>query len=326
MKVVVQDRYGPPDVLEVRRVAPPIPGQGEVRVRVRAIALNPADWHVVRGLPYLARIAFGLRRPADRLRGTDVAGEVDAVGAGVTLHRPGDRVFGWCKGAPFAELVCVREDQVAAMPANLSFEQAAAVPLAATTALQALRDKGRIRPGDRVLVNGASGGVGTFAVQIAKWWGAEVTGVCSPRNADLVRSLGADHVIDYTAEDFTRRDAAFDCILDNVGNHRLSECRRVLADTGTLIPNSGSGGRWFGPLGTVARATVMDALVRQRLRPFFTKANRGDLLVLKDLIEAGSVTPVVDRVYRFDEIPAAIRHLETGRARGKVVVSLPGSS
>jgi NADPH:quinone reductase-like Zn-dependent oxidoreductase len=225
----------------------------------------------MRGLPYVARLAFGLRRPKAKLRGTDVAGEITALGPNVTSFKVGDQVYGWCPRAPIAEYVCVSEHFIACKPTNLTFEQAAAVPLAATTALQGLRDVGKVQPGQKVLVNGASGGVGTFAVQLAKAFGAEVTGVCGPSNTDLVRSLGADHVIDYTENDFTRSGKRYDCLFDNVGNRSLSDLRRVLAPRGTLIPNAGSGGPWLGPLRPLAQAFLVSMFVRQRTRPFFTK-------------------------------------------------------
>jgi NADPH:quinone reductase-like Zn-dependent oxidoreductase len=322
MKAIVQDKYGSPDVLELKDVGKPAAKDDEALVRVHAAAVNPADWHVMRGLPYIARLAFGLREPQGRLRGTDVAGHVEAVGRNVKQFQPGDEVFGWCKGAPFAEYVCVREDGIALKPASLTFEQAAAVPLAAITALQGLRDKGRIQPGQKVLINGASGGVGTFAVQIAKSFGANVTGVCSTRNVDMVRSIGADQVIDYTQDDFTHSAQRYDLIFDNVASRSLSDCRRALTPKGTLIINSGTGGRWTGALGRVVTALVLSPFVRQRLRPFFTKANQADLFVLKELIEAGKLTPVIDRTYRLSETPEAIGYLEEGHARGKVVITV----
>ena len=295
---------------------------GQVLVRVHAAAVDPADWHIMRGLPYIARIAWGLLKPKDRVRGQDVAGHVEAVGKGVKQLQPGDEVFGWCKGA-FAEYACAGENNLAPKPTNLTFEQAAAVPLAAATALQALRDVGKVQPGQRVLINGAAGGVGTFAVQIAKSFGAEVTGVCSARNVDMVQSIGADHVMDYTREDFTQSGQRYDLILDNVANRSLTECRRALTGEGTLVSNSGtSGGRWIDGAGRVVKVNVLSPLVRQRLRAFVTKWNNEDLVVMKDLIESGKVTPVIDKTFPLSETPQAIGYVEAGHARGKVVISV----
>ena len=323
MKAIVQDTYGAPEVLELRDIDKPAVGDDEVLVRVRAAAVNPADWAIMGGLPYIARPVYGgLRKPKNRVRGTDVAGEVEAVGTSVTRFRPGDAVFGWCNGA-FAEYASVSDDALEPMPANLTFEQAAAAPLAGFVALQALRDKGKVRAGQKILVNGASGGIGTFAVQIAKSFGADVTGVCSTRNVDLVRSIGADHVIDYTREDFTQTGQRYDFILDNVGNHSLSDLRRALTAAGTLVPNSGGfDNRWFASLGRVVSALVVSPFVSQTLRPFVVSPKHADLVVLKDLMEAGNATPVIDRTYPLSEVPRALGYVGGGHARGKVVITV----
>ena len=325
MKTIVQDEYGSTDVLEFRDIDRPEIGDTEVLVRVHAAGVNPGDWAIVGGLPYIARPAYGLRRPKKAVRGTDVAGTVEAVGARVTRFRPGDEVFGWCGGlgGAFAEYAAASEDALAPKPANLTFEQAAAVPMAGLVALQALRDHGGVRAGQRVLINGASGGIGTFAVQIAKALGAEVTGVCSARNVEMVRSIGADHAIDYTQEDFTRKDQRYDFILDNVANRSLSDLRRALAPAGTLVPNGGGfDNRWFAGGGRVIGAHVLDRFVGHRLRPFLVSPNPEDLVVLKELIEAGKVTPVIDRAYPLGEAPEAIGLVGGGHARGKVVITV----
>ena len=323
MKAIVQDTYGAPEVLELRDIDTPAVGDDEVLVRVRAAAVNPADWAIMGGLPYIARPVYGgLRKPKNRVRGTDVAGEVEAVGTSVTRFRPGDAVFGWCTGA-FAEYASVADDALEPMPANLTFEQAAAAPLAGFVALQALRDKGKVRAGQKILVNGASGGIGTFAVQLAKSFGADVTGVCSTRNVDLVRSIGADHVIDYTREDFTQTGQRYDFILDNVGNHSLSDLRRALTAAGTLVPNSGGfDNRWLASLGRVVSALVVSPFVSQTLRPFVMSPKHADLVVLKDLMEAGKVTPVIDRTYPLSEVSQALGYVGGGHARGKVVITV----
>ena len=322
MRAITQDQYGSPDVLQRREVDRPAIGDHEVLVRVRAAGVNPADWAIMSGLPHIARPAYGLRRPKIGVRGTDVAGQVEAVGPGVTRFRPGDAVFGWCTGS-FAEYAAVSDDALAAKPATLSFEQAAAIPMAGIVALQALRDHGHVRSGQRVLVNGASGGVGTFAVQIAKALGAEVTGVCSTRNVDLVRSLGADHVIDYSREDFTRSGQRYDFILDNVANHSLSDLRRALTPTGTLVPNAGEfDNHWLAGTGRVLSALVVSRFVRQTLRPFLVSPKREDLLALTELVDAGKLTPVIDRSYPLSETPDAIRDLAAGHARGKLVIAV----
>jgi NADPH:quinone reductase-like Zn-dependent oxidoreductase len=278
------------------------------------------DWLVVTGVPYIARPAYG--KPKGRVPGTDIAGTVEAVGNGVTGLRPGDEVFGWCTGA-FAEYASAPADHFVPKPANLTFQQAAAVGVSASTALQLLRDQGKIKPGQKVLINGASGGIGTFAVQIAKAFGAEVTGVCSTRNVEMVRSIGADHVIDYTREDFTRNGHRFDFILDNVANHSLSDTRRVLTPSGKLQSNNGtSGGRWFGTIGTVLKSATVSMFDRRQLGPAIKFANRADLLVLKELIEAGKITPVIDATYALSDTGKALAHVGEGHARGTVVISV----
>jgi NADPH:quinone reductase-like Zn-dependent oxidoreductase len=320
MKAIVRDSYGSPDVLRLEEIAQPVVQDREVLVRVRAASVNVADWMALRGRPYAVRPAFGgLRRPKNRLLGKDVAGTVAAVGRNVQRLQEGDEVFGLCEGA-FAEYVAAAEDALVLKPLGLTFEQAAAVPLAAATALRNLRDVAQVRHGQQVLINGAAGGVGTFAVQIAKWLGAEVTGVCSTRNLDLVRSIGANHVIDYTQDDFTRDERHYDVMLDNVMNHSLSECRRALTPDGTLIPNNGTtGGPWIGPLGRMALAFLLSRFIRQRVR-LAVLPSKTDLVVLKERIEAGDLTPVVDRTFALVETAGALRYLGTGHARGKVVI------
>jgi NADPH:quinone reductase-like Zn-dependent oxidoreductase len=325
MKTIVQDEYGSPDVLKLWDIGKPETKDNEVLVHVHAAGVNPGDWAIMSGLPYIARPVYGLRKPKNAVRGTDVAGTVEAVGTGVRRLQPGDEVFGLCSGlgGAFAEYASVSEDALALKPTNLSFEQAAAVPTAGLVALQALRDHGGVRAGQKVLINGASGGIGTFAVQIAKALGAEVTGVCSTRNVDLVRSIGADHVIDYTWEDFTQKDQRYDFILDNVANHSLSDLRRALTPTGTLVPNGGGfDNHWFASGGRVISAHVLKRFVSHRLRPFLVSPKFEDLLVLKEMIEAGKMTPVIDRTYPLSETSQAIGHVGEGHARGKVVITL----
>ena len=321
MKAIVQDRYGKPEaVLGLQEIAKPAVKDGEVLVRVHAASIHVGDWLVVTGVPYIARPAYG--KPKGRVPGTDVAGTVEAVGNGVTGLRPGDEVFGWCTGA-FAEYASAPADHFVPKPANLTFEEAAAVGVSASTALQLLRDQGKIKPGQKVLINGASGGIGTFAVQIAKAFGAEVTGVCSTRNVEMVRSIGADHVIDYTREDFTRNGHRFDFILDNVANHSLSDTRRVLTPSGKLQSNNGtSGGRWFGTIGTVLKSATVSMFDGRQLGPAIKFANRADLLVLKELIEAGKITPVIDATYALSDTGKALAHVGEGHARGTVVISV----
>jgi len=322
MKAMVQDTYGSAEVLELRDINKPEIGDDHVLVRVRAAGVNPADWAVMSGLPYIARPVYGMRKPKNAVRGTDVAGQVEAVGTGVTRFSPGDEVFGWCVGA-YAEYASVSEGALVLKPANLTFEQAASVPMAGLVALQALRDQGNVQAGQTVLINGASGGVGTFAVQIAKSLGAQVTGVCSTRNVDLVRSIGADHVIDYTVEDFTRSGQRYDFILDNVANHSLPDLRRSLTPTGALVPNGGGfDNRWFASGGRVIRANVLKRSVDHRLRPFLLSPKLEDLVVLKELIEAGKITPVMDRTYPLSETPQAIAHVADGHAQGKVAITV----
>ncbi len=328
MKAFVRDRFGSTDVLRLQEVDKPVPGDGEVLVRVRATSVQPYDWHHLRGEPYIARLmpgGLGLRSPRFSILGADVAGLVEAVGTGVRAFRPGDEVFAMLTHGGFAEYVCVREDELAPKPKNLSFEQAAAVPMAANTALLALRDQGRIQPGQKVLINGASGGVGTFAVQIARAFGGEVTGVCSTRNVDLVRSIGAGEVIDYTTEDFSRTGQRYDLILDIAGGRSLSSSRRALTPKGTYVFVGGPGGRWLQPAGYMISTLVTSPLVSQRMAVadvVSCKQNRQNLIALTELIEHGKVTPVIDRSYSFEEIPAAVRYQEEGHAQGKVVITI----
>jgi NADPH:quinone reductase-like Zn-dependent oxidoreductase len=327
VKAIVRHEYGPPRVLEVRDIDVPRVRHDEVLVRVIAAAVNPGDWDLMRGMPYVLRLATGLRRPRNAVLGLSIAGRVEAVGRDPSEPRIGDEVYAGIGRGGFAEFVAVPADSVAPKPSTLTFEQAAAVPVTGTTALQALRDVGRVKTGQRVLVNGASGGVGTFAVQIARSLGAEVTGVCSTRNVDLVRSIGAGHVIDHTQEDFTTTGERYDLILDNVGNRTLSELRRALAPTGTLIPNSNKGGgRWLGRyLPRAVQALLVSPFARQRLRPFAATDRREDLVALTDLIERGEVHPVVDRVYALDDVAAALGYYGIGHARGKVILSMEPS-
>lgn len=322
MKAIVYREYGSPDVLRLEDVEKPTPGDDEVLVKVRAAAVNPLDWHFLRGTPYFMRLGAGLLRPKVTRLGVDFAGTVEAVGGKVTRFRPGDEVFGGRTGA-FAEYVVVREDRaLAPKPARLTFEQAASVPVAAITALQGLRDKGKLRAGQKVLVNGASGGVGTFAVQIARSLGAEVTGVSSTRNLELVRSIGADRVIDYTREDFTRGSDRYDLILDCVGNHPLLDLKGVLEPGGTYVMVGGPSGRWVDPMPRMLGALVLSRFVSQRMVMFLAELNQKDLITLGDLMQAGKLTPVVDRRYPLAQVPEAIRYLEQGHARGKVVIDL----
>lgn len=325
MRAVVHYCYGSPEVLRIDEVAKPVPGENEVLVRVRAASVNPADWHDLTGTPYVAvRPSIGFGAPSNTRFGTDYAGVVEAVGSNVTTFKPGDEVFGARSGA-MAEYVEARADRsIVLKPENITFEQAAAIPIAAVTALQGLRDHGQLRPGQKVLINGASGGVGTFAVQIAKALGAEVTGVCSTRNLELVRSLGVDHVIDYTKETFTEGTERYDLILDNVGNHSVLETRRALKPDGTLVLISGpKSDPWIGPLWRVAELFLMSPFVSQEMTFFVAQLNPADLEVLADLVREGKVTPAIDRRYSFDEAAAAVAYLGEGHARAKVVVALP---
>jgi NADPH:quinone reductase-like Zn-dependent oxidoreductase len=322
MKAIVYSNYGSPDVLKYEEIEKPTAGDNEVLIKVRAASVNPYDWHFMRGTPYAVRIPAGLRKPKVTRLGADVAGQVEAVGRNVTQFKPGDAVFGTCRGA-FAEYACTSEAALVMKPSNVTFEQAASVPIAAFTALQGLRDKGHIQPGQKVLINGAAGGVGTFAVQIAKSYGAEVTGVSSTRNVDMVRSIGADRVIDYTQEDFTKSGQRYDLLFDAVGNHSLSACRRVLNPKGVLIMAGGTAGRWM--IGALARgiaALVLSRFVSQDLVGILARTRKEDLTIMRALIEAGKVTPVIDRRYKLSEVPEAVRYLEEGHARGKVVVTL----
>jgi NADPH:quinone reductase-like Zn-dependent oxidoreductase len=322
MQAIVQDKYGSAEVLELRDIERPAIGEHDVLVRVRAAGVNPADWAIAGGLPYIARPVYGLRRPKSAVRGTDVAGTVEAVGSDVTRFKIGDEVFGSSDGS-YAEYAAASEDTLALKPANLSHEQAAAVPMAGLVALQAVRDQGKVRAGQKVLINGASGGIGTFAVQIAKALGADVTAVASSRNLELLRSIGADHVVDYTNADFTRDGQRYDFILDNVGNHSLSDLRRALTPTGMLVPNSGGfDNRWFASAGRLIRAAALFRFGNQRLGRFLMATNHADLVALRDLIEAGKVTPVIDRTYPLIEAPDAIRYLAEGHAGGKIVVTV----
>jgi NADPH:quinone reductase-like Zn-dependent oxidoreductase len=331
MKAIVQDRYGSPDALELREVGKPVAAGNEVLVRVHAAAVNAYDWHVMRGDPYLARLmspsVFGLGGPKMKIRGRDFAGRVETVGGAVTRFRPGDEVYGDVGDAngAFAEYVCVPDGLVEPKPANLTFDQAAAVPLAGSTALVGLRDVAQVQPGQQVLVNGASGGVGTFAVQIAKSLGADVTGVCSTRNVDLVRSLGADRVVDYTREDFTRNGPRYDVVFDLVGNRSLTDCRRALTPAGTLVLSGGGvseGGSLVGPMGLMIRGQVLSRFVRHRLLLFTVAPSRQNLATLRELAESGRVAPVIDRTYPLSEVPEAIRYLEVEHARAKVVITV----
>jgi NADPH:quinone reductase-like Zn-dependent oxidoreductase len=319
MLAITQDNYGSADVLKLGDVDKPAIEAGEVLVRVHAASIHVGDWILMTGSPFIMRMATGLRKPKQRVPGTDIAGTVEAVGSAVTSLRPGDEVFGWCAGA-FAEYARATEDHFVKKPASLTFEQAAAVGVSATTALQLLRDDGKVQPGQKVLINGASGGVGTFAVQIAKTFGAEVTGVTSTKNADLVRSIGADHVIDYTREDFTTSKERYDLILDNVGNHSMARTRGVLTPTGTLISNGG--GHVDGKLGRTVRAMLVSMVVRQQAGPTVKTQNHDDLVALTSLVEAGQVTPVIDRAYPLAATPEAIGHVAAGHARGTVVLTV----
>ncbi len=322
MRAVVQDVYGSPEVLSLREVARPVAGAKRVSVRIRAASVNPADCTLLRGEPYIMRLGMGLRGPSNRIRGMDLSGIVESVGADVTRFRPGDEVFGVGTGA-FAELALAEEKHLVLKPSNLGFEEAAAVPIAGLTALQALRDQGEVRAGHRVLINGAAGGIGTFAVQIAKVLGAEVTAVCSGKKAELVRSLGADHVIDYTQADFTASGERYDFILDNVGNHSLSTLRATLTRRGTLVPNNGGfDNRWFACIGRVIAARLTSTFVTQRLRPFLSLPRTDDLMALEELLESGRIKPAIDRAYPLDRAAEALAYVTAGHAQGKVVVTV----
>ncbi len=319
MQAIVQDTYGLADVMKVGDIDKPQVGEGEVLVRVHAASIHVGDWILMTGVPFVMRMATGLRKPKNRVPGTDVAGTVEAVGKGVRELRPGDEMFGWCTGA-FAEYARAPETQFVKKPSSLTFEQAAAVGVSATTALQLLRDDGGLQVGQKVLVNGASGGVGTFAVQIAKAFGADVTGVCSTRNVEMVRSIGADRVIDYTNEDFTKGGPRYDLILDNVGNHPMSAVRRALMPNGMLLSNGG--GHAGGKLARTIRTAVVSLFVSQQRGASLKTQNRADLIALAELVESGRVAPVIDRTYPLRETAAAIGHVAGGHARGTVVISV----
>ena len=321
MRAIVYTEYGPPDVLQFTEVAKPTPKDDEVLIKVRAASLNALDWRLMRGGPYIVRMLFGLRKPTiaqPGRPGRDVAGQVEAVGRNVTQFKPGDEVFGVCSGA-FAEYVCVIEDKLALKPANISFEDAAAVPVAAISALQGLRDKGRIQRGQKVLVDGASGGVGTFAVQIAKSFGAEVTAVCSTRNVDTARSIGADQVIDYTREDFTQSGQRYDLIIAANAYHSIFEYRRALSQDGIYVM---AGGGWAQILQAVLLGPLLSLIGRKKMCLFMANINTKDLVLLKDLLEAGKVVPIIDRRYPLSDVAEALRYLEEGHARGKVVITM----
>src|SRR5437588_1148322 len=326
MKAIVYCDYGLAN-LKLAEIAKPTPTDDQILVKVQAASVNPLDWHFIEGTPKIMRaMGVGLRKPKDTRLGVDFAGTVEAVGKNVTKFKPGDEVFGGRDGA-FAQYVCPRADRaVAAKPANVTFEQAASVPIAAITALQGVRDKGKVQPGQKVLINGASGGVGTFAVQIAKSFGAEITGVCSTRNVELVQSLGADHVIDYTKEDFTKGDQHYDVILDNVANHSLSECRRVLTPNGIYVMIGGGGVNeqgWVGALGKALKAALFSKFVSQKMGMMMADPSTKDLTLLADMMQSGKIKPVIDRTYKsLSEVPEAIRYLEEGHARGKVVITV----
>jgi NADPH:quinone reductase-like Zn-dependent oxidoreductase len=322
MRAIVQRFYGSPEVLESADVDRPVVGDDDVLVRVRAASVHPGDYFLMTGEPYVVRLAFGLRRPRHPIPGRDLAGVVAAVGKDVVDLQPGDEVFGWSTTGTLAEYACVPAAQLVRTPANLSAGQAAAVPTSGLTALQALRDIAHVQPGQAVLITGASGGVGTFAVQIAKALGAEVTAVCSTRNVELVRSVGADHIIDYTRTDFTRTGLRYDVIFDSVEAQSLSEVRRALSPTGTLIPNSGRGGLWVGPLGRIVKARARSLFTRQTLRPFTSVGKRQDLLDLAELLEAAQLAPVIDRTYPLSEAAEALRYVGAGHTRGKVVITV----
>ncbi|MBC8509268.1 MAG: NAD(P)-dependent alcohol dehydrogenase [Anaerolineales bacterium] len=323
MKAIVYERYGPPDILELTEVEKSTPKDDEILVKVRAASLNAGDWHALRGTPFLQRLESGFPKPKNKILGADVAGLVEAVGSKVTRFQPGDEVYGdlyWCGFGAFAEYVCVPEDAAALKPANIPFEAAAAVPQAAFTALHALRDQGQVQPGQKVLINGASGGVGTFAVQIAKSFGAEVTGVCSTRNLEMMRSLGADQVIDYTQEDFPQNSQKYDLIVDIAANHSLSDLKRVLTPQGICVIVG------FSTLMHMLKVTLLGPLISKagskKLGMLMPKENKQDLADMKELLESGKVVPVIDRLYSFSEIPEAIRYLEKGHARGKIVITM----
>jgi NADPH:quinone reductase-like Zn-dependent oxidoreductase len=320
MKAIVQDKFGSPsEVLRLEETERPVVGADEVLVRVVAASVHIGDVYMIEGLPNIMRPAFKRMRAKSGVPGTDMAGTVETVGKDVTRFQPGDEVYGWCKGA-FAEYAATSEDALALKPANLTFERAGAIGVSAMTALQLLRDRGNVEAGQKVLIVGASGGVGTFAVQVAKSFGAEVTGVCSTRNLDMVRSIGADHVIDYTQNDYTQSDERYDVILDNVGNRSLSSMRRALAPNGTLLANGAPVSGWFGGLGHVIKAMAVSLFVKQQGRPFVSFPTAQDLTTLKELAEAGKIVPVIDRTYPLEETPGAIGHVGQGHAQGTTII------
>lgn len=323
MKAIVIDRYGTPDVLHLEEVPSPVPSDGQVLVRVRASSVNPYDWHFLTGLPKLFRPTFGFRRPKFRILGADLAGQVEAVGQAVTRFHPGDEVYGITAAGAYSEYAAVAEADLVPKPASLTFEQAASLPMAGLTALQALRDKGKVAPGQRVLVNGASGGVGSLAVQIARSMGTQVTGVCSTANVDLVRSLGADRVVDYTRDDFTTGPERYHLIFDNVGNRSLAEYRRALEPRGIYLASYGQPEHtWLGPIGILARMALVSPFVSQKMITFTSRPTTADLLALTGLVEAGSLKPVVDRAYPLAQVPDAFGYLAQWHARGKVVITI----
>ena len=322
MKAIVYREYGPPAVLRLEEIEKPVPADDQVLLEVRAASVNPIDWHFLRGTPYFLRLMTGLRRPKVMGLGMDLAGRVESVGARVAQFRAGDEVFGWCRGA-FAEYACASESALVMKPANLTFEQAASAPVAGLTAARALAGKRPVQPGQKVLINGAAGGVGTFAVQIARSLGAEVTGVCSTRNVDMVRSLGAGQVIDYTREDFAAGGRQYDRILDNVGNRSLSDFRRLLNPKGIYVQVGGPSGRWLKGMDRPIRARVLSLFVSQDMSALLARPSKERLTILRDLMQSGKVTPAIDRTYSLAEVPEAIRYLEEGHARGKVVIRVP---
>lgn len=323
MKAVVIDGYGTPDVLRVDEVATPVPGDDQVLVAVKASSLNPYDWHVFTGLPRVMRLSMGLRKPKNRILGADFAGVIEAVGSGVTDWAVGDAVYSQKAGGAYAEYVTIDQKWLATKPTTLTFEQAATVPLAGVTAIQAIRDRAAVVPGTRILINGASGGVGTFAVQIAAALGADVTGVCSTRNVEMVRSLGADHVIDYTADDYADGTRHWDVVFDLIGNRSVSANRRALTPRGRYVAGHGQPENlWLGPIGYLMRMKILGLFTRKRLASFLSRQSPEDLAVLTRMIEGGSVTPVIDRSYPLDDVQDAFRYLESWHARGKVVITL----
>jgi len=322
MKAITQHRYGGLETLEYETVARPVAAKDEVLIRVQGASINAADWLLMRGEPFVARLAFGLRRPKVSTRGRDVAGVIEAVGGNVRRFSVGDEVYAEVDAGSFADYTVAQEKRLAHKPSRLSFAEAAAVPIAATTALQGVRDVAKIKPDDTVLINGASGGVGSFAVQLAKAYGAEVTGVCSTANLEFVRSLGADHVIDYTVEDFTTGEARYDVVIDLVANRSLAECRRALTRHGTLVLASGNGGRVLGPIRRMLAAVLLGMFVTQNLRPLTAVASGADLEALRKLIEAGTITPAVDRSYPLAETPEAIRYFVEEHVKGKITITV----